>query len=164
MPFTSNLDMYKAYQIINKFTLLTILFLMSCASAPTQEMSNARQALQAARDAGAVKNAPSQLKKAEALMLSAEQALNAGEDTFSTARGNARLAKGEAIKARKLALAIAAAKTAIAEAVAEGVLSDEAENALRNAVTEEKQGNDTKALEHAENAKKLAENAIANLP
>ena len=40
--------------------------LCACAGAPVQEMSNARQAIKAARDAGADKTAPQTLNEAQA--------------------------------------------------------------------------------------------------
>jgi hypothetical protein len=46
-----------------------------CAAAPVQEMSNARQAIRAARDAGAEKWAPDQIRAAQDLLSSAEQNL-----------------------------------------------------------------------------------------
>ncbi|MGH8237621.1 MAG: hypothetical protein ACREXP_11450, partial [Steroidobacteraceae bacterium] len=47
---------------------VAVLALAACAGAPVQEMSNARQAIRAARDAGAEKAAPQKLNEAEALL------------------------------------------------------------------------------------------------
>jgi hypothetical protein len=50
--------------------------LLACAGAPVQEMSNARQAIKAARDAGADKLAPEQLTQALLLLQRAEDSLH----------------------------------------------------------------------------------------
>jgi len=52
-----------------------LLCLSGCAAAPVQEMSDARQAIGAARAAGAEERAPEQLKAASDLLTAAEQAL-----------------------------------------------------------------------------------------
>ena len=48
--------------------LVFALGVSGCAGAPVQEMSNARQAIKAARDAGAEKIVPSTLSEAQALL------------------------------------------------------------------------------------------------
>lgn len=77
--------------------------LASCATAPVQEMSDARQALSAARDAGADQAAPTLLEGAESALEQAEQELNAG--AYAEARKQADIAREKAIEARKKALA-----------------------------------------------------------
>jgi hypothetical protein len=62
----------------HSFALRSLAFLLlgialaACSGAPVQEMSNARQAIRAAREAGAERTAPQTLKEAEALLNSAE--------------------------------------------------------------------------------------------
>lgn len=53
------------------FVLLGIA-LAACSGAPVQEMSNARQAIRAAREAGAERMAPQKLNEAEVLLNRAE--------------------------------------------------------------------------------------------
>jgi len=88
------------YQLI-----LLSLLLVGCASYPTQELSDARQALQAAEEANAAQHAPIHLGKATKLLSSAEHALAPEKTSYATARTNALAAKKVAIKARELSLA-----------------------------------------------------------
>lgn len=82
----------------NKFPglMLLVLSCFGCTSLPTQEMSDARQALQAARDAGADTHAPDQLNLAERLLDQATDSLDEGQ--YSQARELAIGAKQEAVK------------------------------------------------------------------
>lgn len=134
--------------------------LVACAVAPTQEMSDARQAVQAAKDAGAPKHAPRYLNESETFLNYAERKLGIGKDGYADARTSAVAAKEAALKGRAVAVAIAAAKSTIAEAVAVGKLSPAAETALREAVNAAKDGNDVRAIELAEKAKSQAESDI----
>jgi hypothetical protein len=80
--------------------LLAVMFALSasgCASAPVQEMSDARQAIRAARDAGAAQKAPQELDQARALLASAERHLEDRE--FRAAREDAVAARNRAIDA-----------------------------------------------------------------
>ncbi len=72
--------------------------ILGCTTIPTQEMSDARQAVQAAREVGATLHAPDNLNNAEEYLTEATKALNAGY--FNEARERALAAKSEAIKAR----------------------------------------------------------------
>lgn len=83
--------------------LAVLLALTGCASTPppVQEMSDARLALEAARDAGAEKFAPSRLQRAQMLLSSAESHLK--RRTFLAARRDANAAKTEAVEARRIA-------------------------------------------------------------
>lgn len=76
----------------------TTALVTACATAPVQEMSNARQALDAAKSAGADQHAPTTYQQAETLLKKAEQDLAAHE--YSSARDNADAARDAAIKAR----------------------------------------------------------------
>jgi hypothetical protein len=80
---------------------MLLALLLACGSAPVQEMSEARQAIEAARVAGAEQRAPEGYRKATALLKSAEEMLN--ERHYRRARENAALARDEAIKAREAA-------------------------------------------------------------
>lgn len=68
-----------------------------CAGAPAQEMSNARQAIKAARDAGAEAAAPQKLNEAQSLLEQAEASLQKGD--YKGARRSAVAAKGRATEA-----------------------------------------------------------------
>ncbi|MGD9388696.1 MAG: DUF4398 domain-containing protein [Gammaproteobacteria bacterium] len=83
-------------------TALAILLLAACATAPVQEMSDARQAIQAAEEAGAVQSAPQALSDARRLLDSAERKLQ--QKAYSSARHDAREARrraAEALRASK---------------------------------------------------------------
>ena len=84
--------------------LFFAVWVVSCAVVPpVQEMSDARQALEAARQAQAEKYAAQKLRSAEDSMELATKTLNQGE--YEAARMAASVAKALAIKARDEALA-----------------------------------------------------------
>jgi len=80
------------------FISLFFLIFSACASAPVQEMSDARQAIYAARSVPSHVTEPS-LLRAEKFLKRAEQALHVGD--YRDARKNARLAREQALKAQK---------------------------------------------------------------
>ncbi len=84
------------------FTLSLTVLLFSCVSAPVQEMSDARQAIQAAKEAGADNSNDANLQKAQTLLEKAEQALENGE--YKKARSTAIEARNEALQAQKDAI------------------------------------------------------------
>jgi hypothetical protein len=71
--------------------------LVACAGAPVQEMSNARQAIKAARDASGELSAPQSLIEAEALLNRAEDSLQ--KRAYKAARRDAIAARGKAAEA-----------------------------------------------------------------
>jgi hypothetical protein len=71
--------------------------LWGCAGIPAQEMSNARQAIKAARDAGAERVAPQALIEAQTLLQQAEDSLQRRD--YRNARRTAVEAKGRAADA-----------------------------------------------------------------
>lgn len=78
--------------------LFTVGIAFGCTGIPTQEMSDARQAVQAAREVGASMYAPDDLANAESLLAKAKKSLDAG--SYQDARKHAVDAKTEAIEAR----------------------------------------------------------------
>jgi len=74
---------------------------LACGSAPVQEMSEARQAIDAARAAGAEQYAHIKLEQARSTLKTAEQLLS--DRRFRDARRSARQARDEAIVARQAA-------------------------------------------------------------
>ena len=83
--------------------LLILLLISGCAtSPPVQEMSNARQTIQAARDAGAQEHAPERLQVAEKLLDRAAVKLKDGD--YPVARNLAIEAQQQAMQARQEAL------------------------------------------------------------
>ena len=74
-----------------------LLALAGCASAPVQEMSDARQAIQAAEEAGAAQYAPDALSEAKRLLTSAERKLQ--REAYQSARIDAREARRRAAEA-----------------------------------------------------------------
>jgi hypothetical protein len=83
------------------FALLAAMQLAGCAGVPVQEMSNARQAVQAAQKAGGAKYAPEAMAEAEKLLASAKANLKKGE--YRPARDEAELAREKAMEARSQA-------------------------------------------------------------
>lgn len=109
------------------------LLLQGCATSgpPTQEMSDARQALDAARQVDAASHVPETLQDAQSLLAKAEAKLSAG--AFEQAQDNALAAKAGATKARTMASAISEAKAALQEADAVDGLSGGAMGLLQQA-------------------------------
>jgi hypothetical protein len=88
--------------VFGRSLVAALVLLAGCATAPVQEMSDARQALLAAEEAGAADYAGDTLAHARAYLGRAEQALAAQE--FERAREQAELAQAAAREARELAL------------------------------------------------------------
>jgi len=82
--------------------LLTLGLVAGCTVAPVQEMSDARQAIMAAQEAGASATSPDIYFKAKASMGAAELALDV--EDYKTARQQAIEARQLAIQARDAAL------------------------------------------------------------
>jgi uncharacterized membrane protein len=77
--------------------------LTACAGAPVQEMSNARQAIKAARDAGADRIAPEAMTEAQTLLERAEASLQ--QRLYRDARRAAVEARNKASEALDAAAA-----------------------------------------------------------
>jgi hypothetical protein len=88
--------------------LLGAMQLAGCAGAPVQEMSNARQAVRAAQQAGGAKHAPEAMSEAERLLQSAKTNQSKGE--YRIARELAEQARDKAMVALHEAEAAKAAK------------------------------------------------------
>jgi hypothetical protein len=79
-------------------SLMLVALLWGCGVAPVQEMSDARQAIHAAKEAGAGAYLPEKIHKAQELISKAEAELEAGR--YAEARHNAILAREQAQQAR----------------------------------------------------------------
>ncbi|MGH8379029.1 MAG: DUF4398 domain-containing protein [Gammaproteobacteria bacterium] len=90
----------KLFMFTRLAVLITALVLAACASAPVQEISNARQAVVAAQQAGADQIAPRQMAEARRLLRDAQTALDEGD--YSTSRQDALHARDEAVKALQI--------------------------------------------------------------
>lgn len=84
------------------FLLACLLFAGCATTPPVQEMSDARQAIQAAREADAAKLAPQPLHRAEEYLDQATSRLDRGE--YTAAREAALEAKRQAVYARDRAI------------------------------------------------------------
>ena len=91
-------------QSLTTFMLVSMAVIMGCARIPTQEMSDARQAIQAARDVEAEYYVPTMWAKAEQNLKLAEQNLETGK--LSNAGLAAMLAKKQAVSAHNMAVAV----------------------------------------------------------
>ncbi len=90
---------FTSYLILNKrFTLIltTLAILAACASAPVQEMSDARQAIRAAEAAGATQHSPQQLREAYLLLEKAQKNLESRD--YPDAKRFARDARDKAVQ------------------------------------------------------------------
>jgi hypothetical protein len=82
-------------------SIILAVLLSSCgAGAPVQEMSDARQAISAAKEAGAEERAAEDLHAAEAYLDSAQR--NLSERAYGSARRDATLAKERARQALEI--------------------------------------------------------------
>ncbi len=81
------------------YLIFAILLLVGCAVAPVQEMSDARQAIQAAQHAGASDWRSPQLVRAKELLSQAQGSLEAHD--YDQARALALDARDKAIRARE---------------------------------------------------------------
>lgn len=77
--------------------VVTLLAAGGCETMPVQEMSDARQAIMAAKEAGAEQHAAEELLAAQASLQNAEQSLNSRN--YGAARREALDAKSKAIDA-----------------------------------------------------------------
>ena len=150
---------------MRKYTLLrgAVLMLMvgimaGCATAPTQEMSDARQAVQAAKEAGAAAHAPGVMGNAEQQLSEAERALRGRN--YESARDGAVAARQEALKARNMTLALNQAKDAVAEAEQLGAASPAAHEWLAKLEAASAAGNEEEALRAGQEAKQQARDDI----
>lgn len=80
--------------------LTALLTTAGCQTAPVQEMSDARQAIAVAKEAGAADHAAADLHAAEEFLISAERSL--GNRLYSKARDHALKAKSSALDALKI--------------------------------------------------------------
>ena len=87
--------------------LLCGLLAAGCAGAPAQQMSDARQAIRAAEQAGAGQHAPELLAEAQQLVERARVNLQKGE--YRQARDDAEESRAKAIESRRLAEAVTSA-------------------------------------------------------
>ena len=88
---------------IRGIAVALLLLAAGCETMPVQEMSDARQAIMAARDAGAETHAADKLEAAEDSLQSAEKYLNSRN--YGIARSAALEAKSQAIDALRLSVA-----------------------------------------------------------
>jgi len=86
--------------LLQSSLLAVLLAIAGCQSAPVQEMSDARQAITVAKEAGAAEYASAELKAAEDFLTSAQRSLGRGE--YTKARDNAMQAKVRALDALKV--------------------------------------------------------------
>lgn len=135
--------------------LIASLLLTACASAPTQEMSNARQSVQAAQAVGAESYATHNLDVAREYLARAERELELRY--FARARHDAIVAQSEALKAHRVALALRSAREAIDGADAEPAVITEAESLLREAMRAAGEGRDRRAIGLAGDAHRLVD-------
>lgn len=148
--------MKKPISIMKQVGGLTFLVaaLTACASAPIQEMSNARQSVQAAREVGAGEYAAYNLDVANEYLARAERELELRY--FSRARHDAIVAKSEARKAHEVALAIQQAQTALADSRADEESRAMAQALLAEAMEAARAGRDRQAIRLAREAARRA--------
>jgi hypothetical protein len=138
--------------------LLLSALLYGCASAPIQEMSDARQALQAAERVGADQFAPKRFRQAQGHLKRAEEAL--AIPAYQEARREAELARERAIDARASAEVIYRAQAAVREAANLKNLPADTEVLLQHAQQAAQRGNEARAHALANQVTKQANAAV----
>ncbi len=108
-----------------------VLLLVACAVAPTQEMSDARQAIQAARMVGASSHTPDRLEQAESLLAGARSDL--GKQAYGDARAKALAARETALVARAISEVLVTATQVVAKGQQQGLDVHAAEERLSKA-------------------------------
>lgn len=128
------------------FVFLSALLLSSCAGLPpTQEMSDARQALQAAKDVEAAQILSERMNHVKALVREAER--NLSMRRYEPARESALKAKNEANTLRNVIWAIRQARLAMDQLPAElAELKKRLEPKLDSAITAAREGRDDEAV------------------
>jgi len=100
--------------LLSVIALVLSFMIFGCATAPTQEMTDARAAIDAAKAANAAKYAPGELKSAEATL--AEGMKSMEKNDYEQARKLALSARSQAVAARDKAEMVAGSTRAKAEA------------------------------------------------
>ena|SRR5438128_11941125 len=89
------------YLLQRRLWAVALLLLAACATPPVQEMSDARQAVDAAIESGATRAAPEKMGSAQAALKMAERLLR--DHQFKAAKHYAIDAKGKAQEAQRVA-------------------------------------------------------------
>ncbi|MFT5445832.1 MAG: hypothetical protein ACI9DC_000993 [Gammaproteobacteria bacterium] len=126
------------------------LLLSACASVPSQEMSDARRALDAAEQAEARRLLPLAMKRASTTLESANSALRAGQ--YDEARQLAREARDEAIAVRVLAGRSEEIRHSVASARAQGRAWQDMDQLMQRAIAMSRNGDIKGALSLSEKA------------
>lgn len=134
------------------------MLLVGCASAPIQEMSDARQALQAAEHARAAQLSPGAFSRAKGHLRNAEEALDVR--AYREARYEAEQTREQAILARSNAGVIGNAEAAVSEAARLGNPQGDTAVLLDHALEAARQGKQDQALILARQATEQAKRAI----
>lgn len=95
-PTTNKPEFWRARLAIAFLAILVT----ACTSVPVQEMSDARQAVEAASKAGAAEAAPTQMNAAKTALVMAERLLR--DHQFSAARHYAQIARKRALEAQQM--------------------------------------------------------------
>ena len=101
MPYNRIADLYLTVNLSKKlaFPSIVLVLITACAGAPVQEMSDARQAIHSAEEAGAERYSPQQLREARNLLEKAQTNLEVG--AYFDAKQLALEARAKAIQARQ---------------------------------------------------------------
>ena len=126
----------------------------ACAAVPSQQMSDARRALGAAREAQSERLAPGLFARASATLDRASEALRAGD--YEAARTLAAEAHSQAMQARSFAERVSATEASIDAARREGRPWEGARQLLDEAGALAEEGDLERALERLDRADALA--------
>jgi len=138
---------------------LAALSLLACVTIPIQEMSDARQALNSAGDAGAAEFAPHSLAAANRQLTRAEAALS--NKDYTHAREAAAVARADARQARRLADSFALVTAKLDAARAVGAQCQAADALLQQALSRTRSSDEAEAAALLEQADSSVDSALA---
>ncbi len=155
----------RRYMLISRLIYPLVLaaggLLSSCSTVPpTQEMSDARQAIKAARELDAAEYFPFSLYCAERHLQIAEQELKLNGADYSYARFSALAAKEAALQAHEIAKALRNARQSLEQADQVGHLWRDSRAVLARAEQAAREGDAQTALRLAGQARSQGENAL----
>ncbi|CAK0740030.1 putative DUF4398 domain-containing protein [Gammaproteobacteria bacterium] len=139
--------------------LVATVILFGCANAPPiQEMSDARQSVRAAVEAGAEHYFPTIMERVDALLTKAEKELAVAD--FRGAEQHALAAKTEAVRARSLVLTLTSTIETVEQAERVTKLDPNTRAVLQQAQDAASQGNEAVTMAFMEQARQEAESAL----
>jgi hypothetical protein len=138
-----------------------VVVLSGCAYAPPiQEMSDARQSVRAALDAGADRYLPTIMERVDARLADAEQQLEVAD--YQSAEQQALAAKNEAMRARTLVMNLTSTLEIVAQAERVPTFNPNTRTIVRQALEAASRGDEVVAVMLIDQARQEAKSVLAD--